>query len=113
MSLTHKEAMLALLDGKKLRNKEWGQNEYVYLYQGLLIDDNADDANCTFSLSNSYEIYKPEPKKKTVTLHRYTVEEPDGRIRQLDWTNEATCQRVNNPMFKILKTETKTIEVMI
>lgn len=36
-----KEILLALIDGKKIRHKGWGKDEYIYYYNGKdFIDEN-------------------------------------------------------------------------
>lgn len=52
-----KEILLALIDGKKIRHKGWGKDEYIYYYNGKdFIDEN-------------WEFYK-EPTKPIDNLNK-------------------------------------------
>lgn len=59
-------------------------------------------------LSQDYEI---ETEKKEITLYRYTVKNSEGRIDQLPWTSETLEERINNPMLKAIKTESKIVVI--
>lgn len=49
------EALTALKEGKRIKKKTWDYTKYVYLDKdGLIKDDNNDEYNATFFLSNAF-----------------------------------------------------------
>lgn len=59
--LTTREAMQALLDGKKITRDVWPPHEFLYLVGDMIV--NQDDCEWDHDLNVSYQLYK-EPKKK-------------------------------------------------
>ena len=75
--MTLKEVLIALVEGKKVRKKHWNPNEFIFLKDNCLYDE---DNMGMYTLSNYptdvWEIYQ-EPKKK-VTKYLWASE--DGKI---------------------------------
>ncbi len=55
MTLTLREALQALLDGKKLRVSTWDPGEYLHLQRGRLLA--SDGGDCPFIAHWEYELY--------------------------------------------------------
>lgn len=59
--LTTKEAMQALLDGKKLKRPSWGPDRFLNLVDDKIVDQDNSGWGC--NLNVGYQLYE-EPKKK-------------------------------------------------
>ena len=65
-----KEAIQALIEGHKVRNKMWSSPVYMYFDEDTLFDSNGNKFNTIFmSFSDDWEIY--EEPKQTVTIERW------------------------------------------
>ncbi len=62
--MTIRETLQALLDGKKVRERNWENGEFIYFDQAsnFILDEL--DRKITFAVSNhtDYELYQPAPK---------------------------------------------------
>ena len=67
-----KEAIQALIDGNKVRNRMWSSYIYMYFDEDTLFDSNGNKFNTiSMSFSDDWEIY--EEPKKTVTIEKWLV----------------------------------------
>lgn len=62
------EALQRLVDGKRIRGKNWGKKEYVYLREGNITTDYGEKVNSTIYdakdiLCDSWEIYETEEER--------------------------------------------------
>ena len=65
-----KEAIQALIEGHKVRNKTWSSYIYIYFDEDTLFDSNRNKFNTlSMSFSNDWEIY--EEPKQTVTVEKW------------------------------------------
>lgn len=103
-----KEMMQALIDGKKIRVKTWPDNEFIHLSNGYFYSNEGSQFVPSLDFFNKYEIYEEPKKTRKVTLTRYLIEE-QGHLWISMWGS------IDNlmvpPNAKILKTETKEIEI--
>lgn len=106
--LTDKEALQALLDGKKLTTITYGPTgQYIYLDDlGNLKDERGYKRNYNSLLR--YKIWEPPKQKKKVTLYRYTYKSSIGDvIYQSEWMS---AEHEDHRHLGILKIETKEVE---
>lgn len=68
-----KEAIQAMLDGKKVRNTKWtNQHEYLYIQDGDIMCEKGIKL-CNFNISGIWEIYEDPKPKQTVTIEKWLV----------------------------------------
>ena len=103
---TQAEIYQFLLNGAKLRHQSYDKNQYIHLVNGCLCGVDGTEWREYFVKPSGWSLYE-EPKK--VTLYRYTYEENGGIVSQTTWNN---VKRVESYFdHKILKTETKEVEI--
>ena len=69
--MTTKEAMFALLDGKKIRNKTWSGYIYMYFDKDTLFDSNGNRFNTlSMHFSDDWEIYEEPTPKQLITIEK-------------------------------------------
>lgn len=92
--MTTKEAMEALLEGKKITHPNWDEGEYVFLGDDGCIKDETGNNSFSLSNNNKYEIYK-EPKPKVV-IEKWLCKGKTGGYYILEasqgWVT--TCEKV-------------------
>ena len=69
--MTYIEALQALVDGKKIREKNWDKGEYVYIEDNLIVTDCGDVIDLVVDdlediTKDNWEIYQTE-KEKLIT----------------------------------------------
>lgn len=64
-----REALQALIDGKKIRRKHWTKEEYIYLDAGMLKDHLGDIFTMSISEDTNFELYE-ELKKPIESLNK-------------------------------------------
>ena len=68
--MTTKEAIQAMLDGKKVRVKTQDAQEYIYISDdGYIVDENNELID--FTNSRNWEIYKEPKPKRTVVIEKW------------------------------------------
>lgn len=81
--MTTKEAIQAMLDGKKVTCKEWGAAEYIY-FDGFYFKDEVDCrvSNIGELIADYYdwEIYEEHEPKQTVTIEKWLCKGEEGFI---------------------------------
>ena len=69
--MTTKEAIQAMLDGKKVRDTKWtNQHEYLYIQDGDIMCETGAKLKY-FSISGTWEIYEEPKPKQTVTIEKW------------------------------------------
>lgn len=78
--MTKKEILKYLSENKKVKNKTWDEDEYIYFTGTTFRDEDNNIVNFGSSdiSRDGWEVYK-EPKKK-VTMYKFAVIENDGDI---------------------------------
>jgi hypothetical protein len=71
--MTTKEAIQAMLDGKKVTNKDWpNQTAYMYFDDNVLCDSTGNRTDMLMLiLSGTWEIYEETKPKQTVTIEKW------------------------------------------
>lgn len=64
-----KEALKALVEGKKIRRKLWNDERYICLGENGIIDNHGDCYTMTISDDSNFELYE-EPKKPIDVLNK-------------------------------------------
>ena len=79
-----KEAIQAMLDGKKVRRPSWKESDY-FMFDGERFI--AEDATVVMADFNGYdwEIYE-EPKKQTVTIEKWLCNSKDDKYYVIEGT---------------------------
>ena len=68
-----KEAIQAMLDGKKVRDTKWtNQHEYLYIQDGDIMCEKGIKL-CNFNISGIWEIYEEPKPKQTVTIEKWLI----------------------------------------
>lgn len=68
-----KEAIQAMLDGKKVRDTKWtNQHEYLYIQDGDIMCEKGIKL-CNFNISGIWEIYEEPKPKQTVTIEKWLL----------------------------------------
>ena len=68
-----KEAIQAMLDGKKVRDTKWtNQHEYLYIQDGDIMCEKGIKL-CNFNISGIWEIYEEPKPKQTVTVEKWLM----------------------------------------
>ena len=104
---TQKEIWEALISGKKIKHyagKNW-HRKFIYLVDGNPCGDNGERCGYSFNHPSDWSLYEEPKKMKTVTLYRYTYQEL-GHFFQTPWRSMPFDSNL-----KLLKTESKTLEV--
>ena len=66
------EAIQAMIDGKKVRNKTWSSYIYIYFDGDTLVDSNGIMFNnLSVSFTDDWEIYKEPKPKQTVVIEKW------------------------------------------
>ena len=74
--LNIKEAMKALVDGKKLTKSDWGREEFVELdNQGDLVFEDGDQHSLNTENDDFYTVYRPPEKTIKVWQWRIKIKE--------------------------------------
>lgn len=69
MTLT--EMLRALVEGKKIRNTEWGDDDYVYLKENKIIDEEGDELDIHYITNPApMRLYEKPRKTKKVKMYR-------------------------------------------
>ena len=101
--MTTKEAIQAMLDGKKVRVKTHDAQEYIYISDdGYIVDENNELIG--FTNSSDREIYEEPKPKQTVVIEKWLCKGEDGYV-----TFEATNKEIHriynaNDLVKLLDT---------
>ena len=73
-----KEAIQAMLDGKKVRDTKWtNQHEYLYIQDGDIMCEKGIKL-CNFNISGIWEIYEEPKPKQTVTIEKWLCKDDFG-----------------------------------
>jgi len=77
-----KEAVQAMLDGKKVRESHWAKDSFIYFDEEKLIDNNGYGfTNLNMRFSNDWEIYgEPIKHPVTVTFEKWIAKQDGGYI---------------------------------
>lgn len=72
------EALQALVDGKKIREKNWGKGEYVYIEDNLIVTDCSDVIDLVVDdlediTKDNWEIYQTEKEKLITNGKRWSI----------------------------------------
>jgi hypothetical protein len=117
--MNRKEAVMAMLDGKKIKYGVFDDYAYFDKYSGFIyINQNSQKMSLVSYLFNEdgYEIYE-EKKTEKIKLRNYIfLVKKNGEIRESEFTNLifdawAYSRGYDSSEIKLLKTETKEIEV--
>ena len=74
-----REAIQAMLDGKKVRRKIWYKGAYTYITQFGVIRDDV-HANVRVEAAEDWEIYEEPKPKQTVTIEKWLCEYCGGYV---------------------------------
>ena len=67
-----REAIQAMLDGKKVRNLRWDKNEYIYFNGTYFLSDTEQEYKAFKHVSiDKWEIYEEPKQNKTVTMEKW------------------------------------------
>lgn len=103
-----REMMEYLVNSGKITYKNWDENKYCFLNKdGYLVNELGNSCTPNPSLFDQCKPYQEPKKKKQITFYRSTFSGGKGYYFQGQWTTD------NEPKhsYKVVKTETKTIEV--
>jgi hypothetical protein len=105
---TQKEFFDALANHKKIAWHNWDDSCFVHIdLQGRLVNERGFPAfSMDFIDCSGWSLYEEPKKMKTVTLYRYTYGAGDS-IHESLWTTD----EFSYPKLKLLKTETKEIQI--
>ena len=68
-----KEAIQAMLDGKKVRDTKWtNQHEYLYIQDGDIMCEKGIKL-CNFNISGIWEIYEEPKPKQVVVIEKWLI----------------------------------------
>ena len=86
--MNNKEAIQAMLDGKKVRDTKWiNQHEYLYIQDGEIMCETGAKLKY-FSISGTWEIYEEPKPKQTVTIEKWLCKCMfDGEYRIIETSN--------------------------
>ena len=69
--MTTKEAIQAMLDGKKVRDVKWVPEEYIYISEGDIVCEKGTKLY-SFNVANTgWEIYEEPKPKQTVVIEKW------------------------------------------
>ena len=71
--MTTKEAIQAMLDGKKVRTIDWNKECYILFNGEMFIDEEGEPFLEFTSYSSIWEIYEEPKPKQTVTVEKWIV----------------------------------------
>ena len=75
--MTTKEAIQAMLDGKKVRTIDWNKECYILFNGEMFIDEEGEPFSEFTSYSPVWEIYEEPKQKQTVTIEKWLI--TDGK----------------------------------
>jgi len=100
------EMMQALLDGEKI---QYGDNPeskaYHYMKDSVIYTNELSPSSPSLGLFANFHIYELPKKKKKIKLYRYYIDKLES-IHTQNWSSTKY-----NGIYKVVKTETKEIEV--
>ena len=71
--MNKKEAIKAMLDGKKVRRRYWPEDKYLVMNErGVIVDEDNSNEDINLAAFYVWEIYE-EPKKK-VTMYKFAYD---------------------------------------
>ena len=82
-TLTMREALIALAEGKKITNTAWKKGYYIYINEGHLINNNGAHLE-ELEVFCNYELYT-DPKEHEVTLYECLGDISCTAILDRDW----------------------------
>lgn len=81
-----KEAIQAMLVGKKVRDTKWtNQHEYLYIQDGDIMCEKGIKL-CNFNISGIWEIYEEPKPKQTVTIEKWLCNSKDDKYYVIEGT---------------------------
>lgn len=98
-----KEAIHAMIDGKKVKRKHWTEGVYTYAKGAMFFNQTGDIIN-SFGDSNDWEIYKDPKQKEKVTIEKWLCIE--------DGENYCTYEGDTNYFNAIENFETKKVKLL-
>lgn len=91
-----KEAIQAMLDGKKVRDTKWtNQHEYLYIQDGDIMCEKGIKL-CNFNISGIWEIYEEPKPKQTVTIEKWLCSVVENSYFIIEGTKEFMSGRGEN-----------------
>lgn len=97
MSLTNREAMQALLDGKKIRRGHWDKGEYFIFEEDCLYNHRNNkivlDFTFIYNSKELWELYEEPKKKKTIKFYEYINSTATQGIFDLHWSMYSPDER--------------------
>lgn len=99
--MNNREAIQALLEGKKIRVKNWSSSSYIYFCEKGIIGENGRSEYFSFSNKNEWELYEEPKKKKKITFYEY-IRSPYEDERYIEWCSnkdigkDSDCQLTGN-----------------
>ena len=97
-----KEAIQAMLDGKKVRDTKWlNQHEYLYIQDGEIMCETGAKLKY-FSISGTWEIYEEPKPKQTVIIEKWLCSVVQDSYYVIEGTKEFMSGR--SEKLKLLET---------
>lgn len=104
--MTTREAIQAMLDGKKVRRITWSDHTFIYFVGKIFIDNKGEQYEFTTS-TIEWELYVEPKLKKTVTIEKCIFRDSVGVICILDISRDTIkkyCYEFKMTKLKLLET---------
>ena len=84
--MNKKQAIQAMLDGKKVKHSEFDTNQYFQFNNfSDLIDEEGEEYSLTEMLQGDYQLYQEPPKTETINVIKFISSK--GKILEIDQRN--------------------------
>ena len=102
------EALQALVDGKKIREKNWDKGEYVYIEDNFIVTDCGDVIDLVVDdlediTKDMWEIYQTEEDKLIQAGKRWEL-----YMACIECKSCNNCERIQNELYKVCNKENYT-----
>ena len=86
--MTTKEAIQAMLDGKKVRDVKWVPEEYIYISEGDIVCEKGTKLH-SFNVANTdWEIYEEPKPKQIVVIEKWLCSVVEDSYYVIECTKE-------------------------
>lgn len=104
-----KEAIQAMLDGKKVREIDWNKECYILFNGDMFVDEEGEHFSEFTSYSSIWEIYEEQKPVQTVTIEKWLFKDEDEYF--VLEGNENYLLNANKNMEKVKLLDTYLVEL--
>lgn len=109
--LSAKEAMGALLAGKKIRNVFWSDSVYIELVGDAILDNRGEASYIGSEDDDVYELYEPSKRKVKKVMYQYVLQDLGSKRIFLTQTLYDKYDNMHGLQYKLIKVIEHEVEI--